>query len=74
MKKIYFLIVLFLTLAIFLSGCSGGGIAPPITTNQSPTASFTANPTSGVAPLGVSFNASNSSDSDGSIISYAWDF
>jgi PKD repeat protein len=44
------------------------------TSNQSPTASFTANPTSGVAPLAVSFDASNSSDSDGTIISYAWDF
>ena len=74
MKRRYFLVVLFLTLAIFLSGCSGGVTTPPITTNQSPTASFTANPTSGIAPLGVSFNALSSSDSDGSIISYAWDF
>jgi len=74
LKRKYFLVVLFLTLAIFLSGCSGEGTTPPITTNQSPTASFTATPISGVAPLGVSFNASNSSDSDGSIISYAWDF
>lgn len=44
------------------------------TLNQSPTASFTADPTSGVVPLEVSFNGSNSSDSDGSITSYAWDF
>ena len=70
MKKKYFIVILFLILAVFLAGC--GGVIPP--TNQSPTASFTATPTSGVAPLGVSFNASNSSDSDGSIISYAWDF
>jgi len=61
-------------LVMFLVGCSGGGTTPPITTNQSPTASFTANPTSGVVPLAVSFNASNSSDSDGTIVSYAWDF
>ena len=74
MKKKYYFVILFLVLAVFLSGCSGGGITPPITTNQSPTASFTANPTSGVAPLEVSFNASNSSDSDGTIVSYAWDF
>jgi len=74
MKRKYFLLVLFLILAIFLSGCSGGGTTPPITPNQSPTASFTANPTSGTAPLEVSFNGSNSSDSDGTIISYAWDF
>lgn len=44
------------------------------TPNQSPIASFTVTPASGVAPLEVSFNASNSSDSDGSIISYDWDF
>ena len=46
----------------------------PITSNQSPIASFTANPTSGDAPLVVFFSASNSYDSDGTIISYAWDF
>jgi len=74
-KRKYFFVVLFLILAIFLSGCGGSGVTtPPITSNQSPTASFTANPTSGVAPLQVFFNASNSYDSDGTIISYAWDF
>ncbi|MBA3063738.1 MAG: PKD domain-containing protein, partial [Atribacteria sp.] len=70
MKRKYCLVGLFLILAMFLVGC--GGVIPP--TNQSPTASFTATPTSGVAPLAVSFNASSSSDSDGTIISYAWDF
>ena len=39
-----------------------------------PTASFTANVTSGEAPLVVGFNASGSSDSDGSITGYAWNF
>jgi len=42
--------------------------------NNPPTASFTASPTSGDAPLAVSFNSSGSSDSDGSITSYAWSF
>ena len=74
MKRKLFLVISFLILSIFLTGCSGSGIVTPVTSNQSPTASFTANPTSGVVPLEVSFNASNSSDSDGSIISYAWDF
>lgn len=79
MKKKCLLIPLFLILAMLLVGCNGGeGITtPPVSTvtgNQSPTASFTAYPTSGVAPLEVSFNASSSSDSDGSIVSYAWDF
>ncbi|MCB4791770.1 MAG: PKD domain-containing protein, partial [Elusimicrobia bacterium] len=35
-------------------------------------ASFTAAPTTGQAPLTVSFNASASSDPDGSITSYSW--
>jgi len=65
-------------LVMFLAGCSGSeGTTPPVSPvieNQSPTASFTADPTSGVAPLEVAFNASNSSDSDGTIVSYAWDF
>ncbi len=42
--------------------------------NVAPIAAFTANPTSGTAPLGVSFDASASSDEDGTIASYAWDF
>jgi PKD repeat protein len=44
------------------------------TTNNPPTASFTASPTSGQAPLVVDFNGSGSSDSDGYITSYAWAF
>ncbi|PNV86217.1 MAG: hypothetical protein C0610_07815, partial [Desulfobacteraceae bacterium] len=46
----------------------------PSGTNQAPTASFTATPTSGDAPLAVSFNASASSDPDGTIVSYSWNF
>ena len=71
MKRKYFLLGLVLVLVMFLVGC-GGGI--PTVPNQSPTANFTANPTSGIAPLEVAFDASNSSDSDGSITSYQWDF
>ena len=41
--------------------------APP---NQAPTASFTSN----VSGLLVAFNGSASSDSDGTLASYAWDF
>ena len=76
MKKKCFLLLLFSIIAMLLVGCNGGDGAttPPVIGNQSPTASFTANPTSGVAPLEITFNASSSSDSDGSITSYAWDF
>ncbi|MEK6824938.1 MAG: PKD domain-containing protein, partial [Nanoarchaeota archaeon] len=43
-------------------------------TNLLPVAQFTFNPSSGTAPLNVSFNASLSYDSDGNITSYQWDF
>jgi PKD repeat protein len=42
--------------------------------NTPPLASFTATPSSGDAPLTVNFNASTSNDSDGTIVSYMWDF
>ena len=42
--------------------------------NDAPTASFTATPNSGTAPLTVSFNASASSDFDGTISAYTWVF
>jgi PKD repeat protein len=47
---------------------NGGGA------NQPPTASFTATPSSGDAPLDVAFDGSASSDTDGTIASYDWDF
>ncbi len=42
--------------------------------NAPPTAVITANPSSGVAALAVSFSAANSTDSDGTITSYSWNF
>jgi len=42
--------------------------------NQPPVAGISATPTSGLGPLTVSFNGSSSSDADGTIASYAWDF
>jgi hypothetical protein len=47
--------------------------APPIT-NKPPTALFAFDPFSGLYPLRVTFNAQNSSDSDGQIVNYSWDF
>ncbi|MEM1325670.1 MAG: PKD domain-containing protein [Bacteroidota bacterium] len=44
------------------------------TTNDPPTAAFTATPNSGSAPITVAFDASASSDSDGTISKYVWDF
>jgi PKD repeat protein len=42
--------------------------------NQPPVAVINATPTSGLAPLTVSFNGGSSSDADGTIASYSWDF
>ena len=50
---------------------------PPTTTppaNQAPNAVATADPTSGAAPLVVSFDGSTSTDPDGTIASHSWNF
>ncbi|HWH80590.1 MAG TPA: glycoside hydrolase family 44 protein [Candidatus Binatus sp.] len=49
-------------------------VLPAASSNLSPVAAMTAMPTSGVAPLTVTFNGSGSTDSDGNIVSYAWNF
>ncbi|MGQ0593376.1 MAG: PKD domain-containing protein [Gammaproteobacteria bacterium] len=48
----------------------GGEDAAPVP----PVASFVATPASGIAPLAVAFNGSGSTDSDGQIVRYRWDF
>ena len=46
----------------------------PAMTGQAPTAVLGATPTSGIVPLTVNFSAAGSSDADGTIVSYAWNF
>ncbi len=57
---------------------SSGGVEVSITvhveTNEGPTASFVYSPTSPKVGEKVNFNASGSTDQDGSIVSYQWDF
>ncbi|MCJ7523998.1 MAG: PKD domain-containing protein [Candidatus Aminicenantes bacterium] len=51
------------------------GPPPPIPIpNKPPIPLFTFTPISGLYPLSVNFNASNSKDLDGEIVSYNWDF
>ena len=49
------------------------GVTTP-TPNESPIAIVTATPTLGEAPLTVVFGGSNSSDPDGLVVGYDWDF
>ncbi len=46
----------------------------PCHSAQPPTASFTATPSSGDAPLFVAFDATGAGDADGTITDYDWDF
>lgn len=70
--------VLLLTISSALNACGGGGGgSPPASSprvNQSPVAALTASPSSGGAPLLVTFDASASRDPDGNIVRYRWNF
>ena len=60
---------------IFYVDFDGGRIQRLASTssNQAPTARIVANPTSGPAPLAVSFSGTTSSDPEGTALTYAWD-
>ena len=56
--------------ALVMASCQ----TPPTGGNTPPTASFTASPLVGLAPLPVNFDASASFDTGGSISAYEWTF
>lgn len=49
-------------------------VIPAATGNRAPVAVASVSPTSGVVPLTVSFDGSGSTDADGTIVSYTWNF
>lgn len=68
MKKIIIIMIASMTISIgFFSGCTNQN------QQKKPIAFCSANPTNGTAPLIVYFTGQGN-DSDGSIISYHWDF
>jgi len=62
-----------LAASLALAACGGGGGGGG-GSNKAPTASFTVTPPSGTAPFLVTVNGSASSDPDGTIRGYAWNF
>lgn len=62
--------ILIIFTILLLCGCGGGSSS----NNNAPEAAFTVSTDSGIAPLIVTFNAFGSSDSDGTISSYQWNF
>jgi PKD repeat protein len=57
------------------STCAQGiTVVIPLPENRPPTAQFTAEPDTGELPLTVIFDANQSSDTDGTIASYTWNF
>ena len=74
---------LLLVALIFAAACSGDETPvapppppppPPEEPNELPTAGFTINVDLGQAPLEVNFDAASSSDPDGTLVSYSWQF
>jgi len=57
-----------------VSGSVNTSITVQVETNEGPTASFVYSPTNPKVDEKVNFNASGSSDQDGTIVSFQWDF
>jgi PKD repeat protein len=66
------------TAVLTVTDDNGASASSPVTihstVNQVPTAAASADHPSGVAPLAVNLSSFGSGDSDGTIVSYSWDF
>ncbi|HKY13562.1 MAG TPA: PKD domain-containing protein [Microthrixaceae bacterium] len=76
MRRLSTNITLAAAVAIVAAACAtgGGGGGGGTLPNQDPIAAFTTTPSSGNAPLTVTIDGTFSTDPDGSIVSYVWDF
>ena len=61
-------------LQLNLDGTLPTGLGGPEGCSGVPNATIVASTTEGIAPLAINFDGSNSRDTDGSIVSYAWNF
>ena len=74
--------IVLIAMAIAFSACSrggngstgGGGSSSGGTAPVPPVAAFTSSATTGEAPFAITFNGTSSTDSDGTILAWAWDF
>lgn len=73
MSKRLILLSVIASVAVGVSGCTSA-TAPQKPENKPPVASMEFAPTFGEAPLTVYFSAATSTDSDGQIVSYVWNF
>ena len=74
MKFTILRLVISLAVGTLLSACGGGGRENPPPANSPPNAVINASKTSGYAPLSLEFDGSQSSDRDGSVTNYSWEF
>jgi PKD repeat protein len=68
--------VYYIDLGFQLGGNGAGAVRriSYVSSNQAPVAAASATPTTGAAPLTVTFSSAGSSDPDGTPLSYSWDF